>query len=101
MGQRQEFPVIVCQPRSFERPVMIGIGLAEPTTMKFFCRHCDQIVIGKPYRVISEEDGVILLNMTVCRSCYEQARALGLRSEPISLDLKQNRDALHGSIPLP
>ena len=63
-----------------------GIALAAPFTMKFFCRHCDAMVLGVPYRVISEEDGVILLDMTVCRSCYIQARALGLRSEAISLD---------------
>jgi RNase P subunit RPR2 len=59
--------------------------------MKFFCRHCDEIVVGKAYRVVSEEDGVILLNMTVCRSCYKQARALGLYSEPIRLDPKPRR----------
>jgi hypothetical protein len=88
MGHRVEFPVIVCQPWSFERQAIIGIGLAEATDMKFYCRHCDQITTGKPYRVISEENGVTLLNMTVCRSCYEQARALGLRSEPISFNRK-------------
>jgi RNase P subunit RPR2 len=59
--------------------------------MKFFCRHCDEIVVGKAYRVVSEEDGVILLNMTVCRSCYKQARALGLYSEPIRLDAELRR----------
>jgi hypothetical protein len=73
---------------------MIGIGLAGPTSMKFLCRHCDQITIGQPFRVISEEDGVILLNMTVCRSCGEQAKTLGLRSEPISLDLNPGKEPL-------
>jgi hypothetical protein len=91
MGHRVEFPATVCHPWSFERQVMIGIGLAEPTAMKFFCRHCEQITVGKPYRVISEEDGVVLLNMTVCRSCNEQARALGLHSEPISIHLERHR----------
>ena len=57
--------------------------------MKFLCRHCDEEVVGRPYRVVSEEDGVILLNMTVCRGCYEQARSLGLRSEPIPLAPKR------------
>jgi hypothetical protein len=51
--------------------------------MKFFCRHCDELAVGQPYRVTSEEDGVILLNMTVCRPCCEQAKALGLHSESI------------------
>ncbi len=64
----------------------IGTRIAEPTIMKFFCKHCDQIVIGKPYRVVSEDNGVILLNMTVCDSCHKQARALGLHSEAIQSD---------------
>jgi hypothetical protein len=51
--------------------------------MRFFCRHCEKIFFGRPYRVTSEENGVTLLDMTVCRSCYEQARALGLRSEAL------------------
>ena len=59
--------------------------------MEFFCRHCDEIVVGQPYRVISEEDGVVLLNMTVCRSCYKEARALGLHSEAIQRDGKPRR----------
>jgi hypothetical protein len=56
--------------------------------MESFCRHCDAIIVGRRYRVISEEDGVILLDMTVCHSCYKQARALGLYSEPVPLGLK-------------
>jgi hypothetical protein len=59
--------------------------------MKFFCRHCEKIAFGRSYRVISQEDGVTLLDMTVCHSCYEQAKALGLHSEAIPLDRKQRR----------
>jgi hypothetical protein len=54
--------------------------------MEFFCRHCDEIATGSRYRVFSEEDGVILLDMIVCRSCYEQARDLGLDGEEVKLD---------------
>jgi len=86
MGHRVEFAIIVCHLWSFERQRMIGTRIAEPTIMKFFCKHCDQIVIGKPYRVVSEDNGVILLNMTVCGSCHEQAKALGLHSEAIKRD---------------
>jgi RNase P subunit RPR2 len=66
--------------------IKIGIALAQMINMRFFCRHCDQIVFGRAYRVISQENGVVLLDMTVCRSCYEQARALGLHSEAIPLE---------------
>lgn len=54
--------------------------------MAFFCRHCDEVATGRMYRVISEEEGVILLDMVVCRLCYEQARQLGLDGEEIKLD---------------
>ena len=91
LGQRLEPSKIVCQLWSLMRKVEIGTSLAALRGMKFFCRHCDEIVVGKPYRVISEEDGVILLDMTVCRSCYEQARALGLSSEALPLEHKPHR----------
>lgn len=59
--------------------------------MKFICRHCDEITTGRPYRVVSQEDGVILLNMVVCHACNKQARALGLRSKEINLDPKPRK----------
>jgi hypothetical protein len=61
--------------------------------MEFLCRHCDEVAIGKKYRVFSEEDGVILLDMTVCRSCYDQARRLGLDGEEVKLD-ERSREQL-------
>jgi hypothetical protein len=57
--------------------------LADIPRMKFFCRHCERIQSGQQYRVFSEEEGEVLLDMTVCFSCYHQARELGLRAEPI------------------
>ena len=51
--------------------------------MEFVCRHCEEIAFGQPYRVISEQDGIVLLDMIVCRRCYEQAQDLGLHSEPV------------------
>jgi len=66
MGHRAEFPIIVCHLWSFERQPIIGIRIAKPTIMKFFCKHCDQIVIGKPlsgsqrrqWRYFAEYDGL-------------------------------------------
>ena len=54
--------------------------------MEFLCQHCDEMATGTMYRVFSEEDGVLLLNMIVCRSCYDQARQLGLDGEEVKLD---------------
>lgn len=56
--------------------------------MEFLCRHCEEVATGRMYRVLSEEDGAILLDMVVCRSCYDQARQLGLDGEEIKLDQK-------------
>ena len=54
--------------------------------MEFYCRHCDEVVTGSMYRVLSEEEGKVMLNMVVCRCCYDQARQLGLDGEEIKLD---------------
>ncbi len=50
------------------------------------CRHCDETITGKAYRVISEEDGVVLLNMIVCASCAAAAKSLLLHTEEITLE---------------
>jgi hypothetical protein len=52
--------------------------------MEFICQHCDDVARGAKYRVISEENGLVFLNMIVCRSCHEQAKQLGLHVERIS-----------------
>jgi len=46
--------------------------------MEFVCRRCDQITKQKPYRVTTEDQGVVLLNMLVCPSCARLAKRLGL-----------------------
>jgi flavoprotein len=45
---------------------------------EFTCRRCNHITKQKPYRVITEEAGVVLLNMVVCSSCARLAKRLGL-----------------------
>ena len=61
-----------------------GIFLAMRKSMNHICRHCDETIIGKRYRVVSEEDGVVLLNMVVCASCAAVAKSLLLRTEEIT-----------------
>ena len=46
--------------------------------MEFVCRRCNHITKQKPYRVTTEDRGVVLLNMLVCPSCARLARSLGL-----------------------
>lgn len=47
------------------------------------CNHCEGPLVGKAYRVMSEEAGVTMLDMTVCHACYEEARRLGLKTEEL------------------
>jgi hypothetical protein len=44
------------------------------------CEHCGEIYRGTAYRVTSEEDGILLLDMIVCHSCSVEARRLGLNT---------------------
>ena len=62
---------------------MCGILLATRWHMsgiQILCDHCEGPVIGRAYRVISEEDGVRLLDMVVCHACYLEARRIGLET---------------------
>lgn len=52
--------------------------------MNIVCRHCDETIVGQSYRVISEEDGVVLLNMVVCALCAAVAKSLMLHTEEIA-----------------
>ena len=61
-----------------------GIFVAIEKCMINICRHCDEVIAGKAYRVTSEEDGVPLLNMVVCASCAAVAKSLLLNTEEIT-----------------
>jgi len=47
------------------------------------CEHCGELYAGNAYRVTSEEDGVVLLDMIVCHSCWLEARRLGLETQEV------------------
>jgi hypothetical protein len=61
-----------------------GTVLAFLRDMNYQCQHCGQFIMGKAYRVTSEEAGVRLLDMTVCYYCFVDAQRLGLHTEEIS-----------------
>lgn len=46
--------------------------------MEFVCRRCTRSTNRKPYRVTTEDAGVVLLNMLVCPACARLAKSLGL-----------------------
>lgn len=51
--------------------------------MDYYCQHCYCFRTGTAYRVTSQEDGIKLLDLTVCYECYVDARRLGLHTEEI------------------
>ena len=53
--------------------------------MESTCRRCNHITKQKLYRVITEEAGVVLLNMVVCSSCARVAKRLGLSAVKIEI----------------
>lgn len=62
---------------------LVAHSLLEFPPMNYQCQHCGQFIMGKAYRVISEESGIRLLDMTVCYYCYIDAQRLGLSAEEI------------------
>jgi hypothetical protein len=46
--------------------------------MEFVCRRCNHTTKQKPYRVTTEDGGIVMLNMLVCPSCARLAKRLGL-----------------------
>ena len=46
--------------------------------MEFVCRRCNHTTKQKPYRVTTEDGGVVMLNILVCPSCARLAKSLGL-----------------------
>jgi|AmaraimetFIIA100_FD_contig_41_18653843_length_864_multi_6_in_0_out_0_1 hypothetical protein len=71
---------------------ILALVLRNGQIMEWMCDHCLALFAGVPYRVKSEESGVVLLDMIVCHYCYLEARKLGLRTEgPGDLSNKRSR----------
>jgi hypothetical protein len=51
----------------------------------FSCERCGEYFIGNSYRVTSETDGLMLLDMVVCDDCRLQASELGLETTAIEV----------------
>ena len=49
------------------------------------CEHCGEALAGSAYRVTSEEQGLMLLDMVVCNACYLEALKLGLDAREVEL----------------
>jgi RNase P subunit RPR2 len=67
--------------------------------MNTICRHCEGLILGKAYRVTSEDEGIIMLDMIVCRLCFIAAKRLGLHAEAIANRANQSFGAQRSSQP--
>jgi len=61
--------------------------------MDTICRHCDELIVGEAYRVTSEDEGIIMLDMIVCHLCFVEAKKLGLHAEAIAME--SDRSSAH------
>jgi hypothetical protein len=50
-------------------------------TMDRICQHCGELIVGKAYRVTSEEEGITLLDMIVCSLCFMEAKPTFMRRQ--------------------
>ena len=50
------------------------------------CQRCGGLISGNTYRVMSQDGGLMLLDMTVCYYCFLEARRLGLAVENMPSD---------------
>ena len=66
-------------------------------TMNRVCQHCGELIVGNTYRVTSEEEGIILLDMIVCSLCFTEAKRLRLHTEEIDVTSKQTSARNRGS----
>jgi hypothetical protein len=62
--------------------------------MEFVCRRCNHITKQNPYRVTTEDGGVVLLNMLVCASCARLAKSLGLPT--VKMESANTKEAAKG-----
>ena len=65
--------------------------------MDGICQHCGESIEGNAYRVMSEEQGITLLDMIVCSLCCMEAKRLRLRTEEINIRSKQASARNRGS----
>jgi superfamily II helicase len=65
--------------------------------MDRICQHCGESIVGNTYRVLSEEQGITMLDMIVCSLCFMEAKRLHLHAEEIDLRAKQTSARNRGS----
>jgi hypothetical protein len=74
-----------------------GMFFALTNGMDRICQHCGESIIGNAYRVMSEEQGITLLDMIVCSLCFMEAKRLRLHTEEINVRGKQPSARNRGS----
>ena len=67
----------------------MAFSLPVKKIMNHTCQHCGEFIVGNAYRVMSEDQGIALLDMVVCSLCFMEAKRLHLHAEEINLGSKQ------------
>jgi hypothetical protein len=75
----------------------MAYSLPSRKDMDRVCEHCEEFIVGNGYRVTSEEEGIILLDMVVCSLCVKEAKRLRLHTEEIHVESKQASARNRGS----
>jgi hypothetical protein len=68
---------------SFE--LEVAWPLLNSDCMGWICQHCGAPFVDSPYRVKSEESGIVLLDIIVCHYCFIEAQKLGLHTEQVGV----------------
>jgi hypothetical protein len=58
-------------------------------TMDRNCQHCGELIVGKAYRVTSEEEGISLLDMIVCSSVLWRQKGFTFMRRQSMLEAKK------------
>jgi hypothetical protein len=80
-----------------DKPKHMACSLPFKGNMDRICEHCGESIVGSAYRVMSEEQGITMLDMIVCSLCFMEAKRLHLHAEEINLRGKQTSARNRGS----
>jgi hypothetical protein len=82
---------------SSNSPTGMALLLPLRKAMDTICRHCDELIVGEAYRVTSEDEGIIMLDMIVCHLCFLEAKKLGLHAEAIAIPSNPSSARTHSN----
>jgi hypothetical protein len=74
---------------------LVAHSLRSCSIMNCECQRCGGLTNGKTYRVMSQDGGLLLLDLTVCYYCFLEARRLGLTAKNVPGDSYHDDHRVH------